>query len=646
MQQNQKAVQKQRIALEEARKAEDAKKKAEAETAKANPTENTTTAEQAAAPPETTGSEVELSNKFFRLKFTNKGAGIKTAQLLDYYRRLDAKGEFVTINETRPNPIGAFSSKPNEFDESLWTVVAQTENSITFATDTPDKLHIEKKYSIPQDRPYEVDLDITLRNDSGVPLELDNTETKYVYAGGAAPLHFNEWSMQIGMFYREDQSRFYRHNVDYFGGRKKVFGIFGKSEKPHVVLPAEDGKTDNLSFAGVNDQFFTILLQAEKPQDGRVWADKYPVTINGDEELSRSKRMRGCELAMGLPNIALNPGDQQTVSYDIFMGPKDSQILKEHKEGWNLVMNYDQIPIFGPIFGWAIKPLAAALSATMIWLHNLVGNYGIAIILLTIMVRLLMWPVYAKSTRSMKRMSKLSPLMKEIKEKYPDDPQKVNQETMKLYSEYGINPMGGCLPMFLQLPVFLGFYRMLWGSVELRHESFLWADDLTMPDHFWFIPGLGFWLNLLPILMALASFVQMAMTPKTGDNTQRMIFMMMPFMFLIFCYNFASGLALYWTVSNIFTVAQTWLMNKLPEPELKKSDKVKKKKPGFFSKLQAQLEAAQAQQMEASGSPKKKTAAKKSKKDSAPSAPKPGQSRTKLSSEKGSRHTKSKKKRR
>lgn len=594
-----------------------------------------------AGPVAVAGEEATLSNDLLKLTLSNKGAGIQTAQLLKYNRTLGSEGNYVTLNETRPNPIGSFSSEPNKFDESLWKIKEKTATSVTFEADTPDKLHIEKTFRIPEDRPYEVDMDISIRNDSGALVELDNTQTKYIYAGGAAPLHFDEWSMQIGMFYREDQSTFVAKNVDYFGGRKKVLGVFGRSEKPYIVLPSEDEKADNLAFAGVNDQFFTILIQAEEPQDGRIWSDKYNVVINGDREESERKRMRGCELAMGLPNIALNPGDKQTLSYDIFIGPKESQILKQSDEGWKMAMNYDQIPIFGKLFGWAIKPLALALSASMIWLHDHVGNYGIAIILLTIIVRLLMWPVYAKSSRSMKRMSKLSPIMKEIKEKYPDDPQRVNQETMKLYSEYGINPMGGCLPMFLQLPVFLGFYRMLWGAVELRHESFLFANDLTMPDQFAMIGG--FPIHLFPILMALASLVQMWMTPKTGDNTQRIIFMMMPFMFLVFCYNFASGLALYWTVSNVFTVVQTWIMNKLPEPELTKSDKPKKGKPGFMTKLQDKLEAAQAQQLENSGKKPAKKAS--SSKKNEPKTPAPGQSRTKLASEKGSRHTKPKKKR-
>ena len=227
----------------------------------------------------------------------------------------------------------------------------------------------------------------------------------------------------------------------------------------------------------------------------------------------------------------------------------------------------------------------------------------------------------------MKRMSKLTPMMKELREKYEDDPQKLNEETMKLYRTYNINPLGGCLPMFIQLPVFLAFYRMLWSAVELRGESFLWVDDLALPDTLFTlpfaIPFLGDGFNLLPILMGITSFIQIAITPKTGDKTQQMIFMLMPIIFLLFCYNFAAALALYWTISNAFSILQTWIMNKLPEPELKKREGSGKK--SFMQRMQEQAEAAQ-----------------KAKGGGAV----PGKSRTSMPGEKGERHTKGRKKRR
>lgn len=187
--------------------------------------------------------------------------------------------------------------------------------------------------------------------------------------------------------------------------------------------------------------------------------------------------------------------------------------------------------------------------------------------------------------------------MMELKEKYKDDPQRMNQETMQLYRDYKINPAGGCLPMFVQMPIFLGFYRMLFNAVELRHQSFLWVEDLSMPDTLFHIPFLNnIPFNLLPLLMAVTMIIQMQITPKSGDKAQQRIFMFMPVFFLFICYNFASALALYWTTQNIFSIGQTWLMNKLPEPELKKNQTKKKAGGGFMARLQEQAEAQKQKQ--------------------------------------------------
>jgi len=338
--------------------------------------------------------------------------------------------------------------------------------------------------------------------------------------------------------------------------------------------------------------------------------------------------MAAAEAGIGLPEFSLNPGDSRTLTYDIYLGPKEFSRLRDLGDDKERVMHYDEIPVLGWLFGWAIKPLASWLIMGLVFLEGVVGNFGIAIILITIAIRLLIWPVYAKSARSMKRMSKLTPKMKEIREKYEDDPQKMNEETMKLYRTYNINPLGGCLPMFIQLPVFLAFYRMLWSAVELRHESFLWVDDLAMPDTLFMIPGLDIPFNLLPILMGITSFAQIAITPKTGDKTQQMIFMLMPVIFLVICYNFAAALSLYWTTSNAFSILQTWLMNKMPEPELQKRKNAGKK--SFMQRMQEQAEAAQKAKAAGGGG----------------GAGAGRGDRNRLPGERGERHTKGKKRRR
>jgi len=169
----------------------------------------------------------------------------------------------------------------------------------------------------------------------------------------------------------------------------------------------------------------------------------------------------------------------------------------------------------------------------------------------------------------MKRMAKLQPEMKAIQEKYKDDPKKMNQRMMAFMKEHRINPAAGCLPILIQIPVFFGFYQMLQSAIELRGAQFLWAFDLSQPDTIWVIPGLGFPLNPLPIIMGVTQFWQMRMTPPSPgmDPVQQKIFQFMPLMFLFILYNFSSGLTLYWTVQNLLTIAQMKLTKSTGEPE-------------------------------------------------------------------------------
>jgi YidC/Oxa1 family membrane protein insertase len=204
----------------------------------------------------------------------------------------------------------------------------------------------------------------------------------------------------------------------------------------------------------------------------------------------------------------------------------------------------------------------------MYWLHARFGSYAWAIIVLTLIIKTLLWPLQNKATNSMKKMGALQPKMTELREKYSDDPQRMNTEIMKLYKDYGINPLSGCLPMLVQIPIFFGFYNMLGKAVELRNSSFLWVQDLSQPDTVAYIAG--FPLNILPLIMAATMFWQMAISPKSGDATQQKVFMFMPLIFIFFCYNFASALALYWTVQNLFSVAQLYATRNQAPPELVK----------------------------------------------------------------------------
>jgi YidC/Oxa1 family membrane protein insertase len=193
---------------------------------------------------------------------------------------------------------------------------------------------------------------------------------------------------------------------------------------------------------------------------------------------------------------------------------------------------------------------------------------------MTIIIRTILWPLQAKSQYSMKRMGKLAPLMKELQEKHKDNPQQQQLEVMKLYKEYGVSPVGGCLPMLLQIPIFFAFYGVLQNAAELRGQGWLWVNDLSLADTVTQI--FGYNVNPLPLIMGVTMIAQMKLTPQptTMDKSQKIMMNVMPFFFLWICYSFASALALYWSVTNIYAIVQSWIMKLyMPEPELKKVER-------------------------------------------------------------------------
>ena len=233
-----------------------------------------------------------------------------------------------------------------------------------------------------------------------------------------------------------------------------------------------------------------------------------------------------------------------------YVGPKKQSLL------WDLGMK--DVMEFG-MWRWLCYPLVWILN----FFNSLIPNYGVAIILLTILVRLVFWPLTHKSTVGMKRMQELQPKMKEIQAKYKDNPQRLQQETWALYKEHKVNPMSSCLPMLIQIPVFIALFNVLRSAVELRYAPFLWIGDLSEPEALfasWFPFG---GLNILPVLMAVSTGLQSAFTPSAGDrNQQRMMMVFMPLMMLFMFYSFPSALSLYWFLSNLFSIVQMWVIRR------------------------------------------------------------------------------------
>ncbi len=250
----------------------------------------------------------------------------------------------------------------------------------------------------------------------------------------------------------------------------------------------------------------------------------------------------------------LQPGAEKEYKYDVFYGPKKLTMLKEL--GHNLDKSIN--------FGWfdiIAKPTLWLLN----WFNTYLHNYGLAIILVTVLFKAAFWPISQKGMKSMKNMQKLQPKMVKIKEKYKDNPTKMNQEVMNLYKTYKVNPLGGCLPMVLQIPVFFALYKVLLMGIELRHAPFmLWISDLSAPDRLWigfhipYVDG----LPVLTLLMGASMFFQQKLSPSTADPTQAKIMMFLPVIFTFMFLNFASGLVLYWFVNNLLSILQQVLINR------------------------------------------------------------------------------------
>jgi YidC/Oxa1 family membrane protein insertase len=252
------------------------------------------------------------------------------------------------------------------------------------------------------------------------------------------------------------------------------------------------------------------------------------------------------------PEQTIAPGAQDAYQYELYFGPKSLQYLKQ--AGHDL----DKAIDFGT-FDLLAKPCLWLLN----YLYSVIPNYGVAIIILTVLTKVLLWPLGTKSYKSMSQMKKMQPLIQEIREKYKNDKKKMNEAVMGLHKTYGINPLGGCLPMVVQIPFFFALYRMLDQAIELRHAPFFgWITDLSAPDRlfdFGFsIPFMDppYGIPVLTLIMGATMLWQQKMTPATGDPTQAKMMMLMPVVFTFIFINFSSGLVLYWLVNNVLSIGQ------------------------------------------------------------------------------------------
>ena len=489
-----------------------------------------------------------LRNGDVELRLTNRGGGIKEADLLNH-RAAGGQGD-VVLNAGDHLPIGAIVAQPNTPALPEFQVTRQADGTVQFERATPDGLTIRKRFTLPLDPEpkdnFVAEMHVEFRNDGAQP---HNHAPYFVALGAVAPMQASDWAPNIRLVWLLDGDT---KSIDVNWFPPQSYPVIGTEKR--AAQPFYREVVNGAEWAGVSNQFFTNIVTPLGAKATEVWARPFEVQPPG------APQVFGIEGAMGMPAFTVQPGQSQTMRFQIYSGPKLYGRLAKLEHGEAEIMNFSGFTL--------LKIISEFLLNFMNLLHGWVRDYGVAIILLTVCVKAVLWPLQNKANRSMQRMSLLAPKMQELREKYKDDPTRMNQETMKLYKEHGVNPVGGCLPMMIQIPIFFGLFNMLGQVAELRNATFLWVSDLSQPDTVAFVPGLGWPINILPLLMGATNVWLMQMTPKTGDAMQRRVLMFMPLIFLVFCYNFAAALALYYTTQNLLTILQLWVNKRQPLPAL------------------------------------------------------------------------------
>jgi YidC/Oxa1 family membrane protein insertase len=492
--------------------------------------------QQRAAAPETQISKpgeiprsITVETPFYRARLSEEGAGF-TSFVLKKYRDKVAKDsplqELLPQKKLIETILAGFAGKSLAgLDNAVFSTnlnvdtinIDDAAQEVTFYWKSDQDVVVEKTYSFSPDS-YLIGLDITVKNGSDRAIQ----DKLFVALNGPVP----------------DDSRVYG-----FEGPAAL--IDEKLEEVKIKKIADKNTySGNLKWVALQDRYFIMSIIPDQVEQASMRLSLQ------EKDLIQAQYLN--------PNIDIRPGTRHTYKYLLFFGPKSMKILGEVGHGLGEALNFGFFDI---------------LAKPCVWLMNLlysvIPNYGVAIIILTLLIKIVLWPLGSKSYKSMSEMKKIQPLMKEIREKHKNDKKKMNEEVMSLYRTYKINPLGGCLPMVVQLPVFFALYRMLYQAIELRHAPFfLWIDDLSAPDRlFRFNISIPFMeppygIPVLTIIMGATMFLQQKMSPPMGDPTQAKMMMFMPIIFTVIFINFSSGLVLYWLVNNILSISQQYYIQK------------------------------------------------------------------------------------
>lgn len=508
----------------------------------------------AAAKPASPEKTEILENDKVRITVTSHGGGIRQIELKEHpesiacgpYKRF-AGTNLAALNYRAPVAAYALGGGlDGDGDYSLFR------NGSTLRAEklVPNGVKVVKEFTLLTNHQFAVHARI--ENASRQPLALPPQEWNI---GTAIPMNAHDDATMMGFYWFDgDKAR-------QVAGWVPTPGFLCIPTKPQENSTAG---ASNVFWASVHNQFFTMISVPDAPATNVV-ARRVPLPPPPAEQLAVDTQAKanpvGAETALLFPAVTLKPGEAIDRKFQVYAGPKKYLALSRMENRIDLVMDYT---------GFS-GPFAKLLLVMMNFLHESLSlSYGLCIIALTIIVRGVFWPFSMANFRMSKKMAALGPQLKAIQEKYKDDPRKMQAKSWELQRQHGVNPITGCLPVLFQLPIFFGLFTMLRTAIELRGSSFLWMCDLSAPDTLFEIPGLRMPFNLMPILYLGTAFMQSHMTPPSPqmDPMQQKMIKYMPLAFLFIFYNYAAGLALYWTVSNLITILQMYLNKREPAPVL------------------------------------------------------------------------------
>ena len=487
-----------------------------------------------------------LKNKDCELSLSSKGAAIESSTLFGYRKTIDEDSGSYLFDFTN-HPAIALQGLRGLGRQADYSLVSQTDTTAVFRAVSRTGLAVVRTISLLPD--YKISVNDVIENTTNKPIVL--------------PPH----SISMGEIHRVEKTKMNMLSVDMLagpngkgkygkvdhwgnGGRllsiltgRRSGGCFGGGNQRAGDYP-ESGHMDvtsTRSWVALKSRFFAQIFSAP---------DNTGCRINVDRELGANVPL-SIESVYGTMNFAgveIAAGDQLARSYSLYIGPKKLSVIRHFGPKTGEIMEFG-------FWGWLCNLLVPILN----FLYLVFRNYGVAIIILTLIIRGLFWPLTRKSNEGMKKMQLIQPKLKEIQTKFKSDPQKLQQEQMRLYREYKVNPLSSCLPMLVQIPIFIALFTILRSAVELRFASFLWIADLSEPENLLagvipFLPA----LNILPILMCVTMFLQSRLTPSMGGDAsqQRMMTWLMPTIMLFMFYTMPSALLLYWTCSQFLAIIQ------------------------------------------------------------------------------------------